>query len=264
VSPLVLRDTLKAGGSATGLWAAIPSDFATELMVVPGVDYVCVDQQHGVIDYSTMVSMFRAIDARGAAPLTRVPVNEPSVIGRALDAGAHGVVVPLVSTRDEALAAVSACRYPPTGIRSFGPIRSALTLGSRDTAVLGDGMLCFVMVETRAGLENIDEIAGTPVLDGIYIGPADLALGLGLAPSLDKQDPEHVDAIQRILKACQANDIVPGIQCSSGRSASRYLSEGFRFVTFGKDSALLRDAARAEVTAALGGAASELEKEGYS
>jgi len=264
VPPLELRDALRAGRSATGLWAAIPSDFAVELMTVPGIDYVCVDQQHGVVDYAAMVGMFRAVEARGSTPLTRVPVNEPSVIGRALDAGAHGVVVPLVSTQEEALAAVSACRYPPSGIRSFGPIRSTLTLGSRDTAVLGDGMLCFVMVETREGLENLDAIASTPGLDGIYIGPADLALGLGLTPSLDREEPEHVDAIQRILKACQANDIVPGIQCSSGRAARRRLAEGFRLVTFGKDSALLRDAARAELHAARGGSESDIESEGYS
>jgi 4-hydroxy-2-oxoheptanedioate aldolase len=120
------------------------------------------------------------------------------------------------------------------------------------------------LVETRAGLENLDAIASTPGLDGIYIGPADLALGLGMTPSLDREEPEHVDAIQRILKACQANDIVPGIQCSSGRAARRRLAEGFRLVTFGKDSALLRDAARAELHAARGGSESDIESEGYS
>src|SRR5690606_1042151 len=130
---------------------------------------------------------------------------------KALDAGAQGVVVPLVNTRAQAAAAVAACRYPPKGVRSFGPTRAALISESRDAASLGDSVLCFVMVETREGLENIDEIASTPGLDGIYIGPADLALGLGLAPDLDKTDPEHVAAVDRILKACKKNGIVAGI-----------------------------------------------------
>lgn len=244
-----IRQRWAEGETALGVWAAMPCAFAVELLCVPGVAYLCVDQQHGVIDYSDLVSMTRACEGRGVVPITRVPANESWLIARSLDAGAQGVIVPLVNSRAEAAAAVAACRYPPKGVRSFGPIRSAVVSG-RDMAVLGDGVVCFVMVETREALDNIDEIASTPGLDGIYIGPADLALGLGLPPDLDKSEPEHVAAVVRILQACQRNNIIAGIQCASGASGRRYAEQGFRLVTIAKDSALLQVAIRRELKAA--------------
>jgi len=123
-------------------------------------------------------------------------------------------------------------------------------MNSRDVAVMGDSVLCFVMVETREAVEKIDEIASTPGLDGIYVGPADLALGLGLQPDLDKEEPEHVAAVERILAAC--NGIVPGIQCGNGKAARKQADRGFRFVTFTKDSSLLPAAVGKEVAASLG------------
>lgn len=248
----MLRERWAEGRPVFGLWAAMACPFAAELMSLGRVDYVCVDQQHGVVDYTDLVPMVSAIDARGAVPLTRVPANQDWLIGKSLDGGVQGVVVPLVSNGEEAEAAVAACRYPPRGVRSFGPIRSAVSMGARDTATLGDSLLCFVMVETREALEKIDQIASTPGLDGIYIGPADLALGLGIAPDLDKQDPEHVAAVEHILVACKRNGIAAGIQCGSGRSAHQYAEDGFDLITFGKDSALLQSAVSRELAATRG------------
>lgn len=253
-SALALRETWKAGRPVFGVWAALACPFAVELMALPGVGYICVDQQHGVIDYADAVNMMMAAQGRGIAPLTRVPANESWMIAKALDAGAQGVIVPLVNNAAEARAAVEACRYPPRGVRSFGPIRAAVVTG-RDQQALGDGVLCFVMVETREGLQNIEAIAATPGLDGIYVGPADLALGLGLPPDLDKTEPEHAAAVQTILEACQRNGIVAGIQCGSGRSGHAYAQQGFRLVTITKDSAILQAGVRAELRAALGEAA---------
>jgi 4-hydroxy-2-oxoheptanedioate aldolase len=247
-----LRAKWGRGETVFGMWAALPSGFAAELLCLPGVDYVCIDQQHGLIDYAAMIEMLRAIEGRDTVPFTRVSANEPWLIGKALDAGVQGVVVPMVSSGAEAAKAVAACRYAPKGIRSYGPVRSALTMAARDTATLGDGPLCFVMVETREGVERIDEIVATPGLDGIYIGPADLALGLGLPPDLDKQEPEHVAAVQRILEACQRHKIVPGIQTGSGAAARKQADRGFRLVTFSKDSSVLPAAVQLEVNAALG------------
>lgn len=249
---LTLREKLAKGSTVFGMWAGLPCGFAAELVCVNGVDYVCVDQQHGLIDYADMVGMLRAIEGRGAVAVTRVPVNQAWVIGKALDAGAQGVIVPLVNSREEAAAAVAACRYFPKGVRSYGPARPSMVMGSRDIGVIGDGPLCLVMVETREALHNIDAIAATPGLDGIYIGPSDLALGLGLPPSLDKDEPEHVAAVARILAACQRNGIVPGIQCGSGKAARRFAEKGFRFVTFSSDRALLPAAVEREIAAALG------------
>lgn len=251
-----LRNAWKQRETVFGMWAALPSAFAAELMAAPGVGYICVDQQHGLIDYAQSLPMFAAIEARGTVAITRVPANEAWMIGRSLDAGAQGVVVPMINTRQDAEAAVAACRYPPYGTRSFGPIRAAVVSAERDADSLGNSVLCFVMVETREGLANIDAIASTPGLDGIYVGPADLALGLGLAPDLDKTEPEHVAAVQSILDACHRHGIVAGIQCASGASGKRYAELGFGLITVGKDTSLLQAAARHEIRIASGAIAS--------
>src|ERR671921_2446789 len=189
-----LREVWAEGRTAFGLWAAIPSSFSAELVAGAGADYVCVDQQHGVVNYASMVPMLQAIGAAGAAPITRVLSNDPFLIMKALDAGAWGVIVPLVNNAEEAARAAAACRYPPGGMRSYGPVRAAGVIGSRDPEKLGGEVLCLVMVETRGALERVEEITGTPGVDGAYIGPSDLALSLGLSPTLEVTEDAHVEA----------------------------------------------------------------------
>lgn len=260
----VLRSNLATGATVFGAWAVLPTAFSVELMCVGDIDYVCVDQQHGLIDYAVAVDMLRGIEARGSVPLTRVPANEAWMIGKALDAGFQGVVVPLIETAEEAAHAVRSCRYYPSGHRSFGPSRASMVMDSRDTAVVGDEVLCFVMVETRKGLDNIDAICATPGLDGIYVGPADLALGLGLPPNLDKEEPEHVAAVDRILAACRRAGVVPGIQCGSGKAARKFADKGYRFITFAKDSAILPSFVEKELKTARGDTADALRDRGYT
>src|SRR5215207_6282535 len=231
-----LREVWAEGRTAFGVWAAIPSSFSAELVAGAGVDYVCVDQQHGVVNYASMVPMLQAIGATGAAPITRVLSNDPFRIMKALDAGAWGVIVPLVNDAGEAARAVSACRYPPDGIRSYGPIRASDVIRSKDPEDLAREVLCLVMVETREGLENVEEIAATPGIDGIYVGPADLALSLGLPPTTEVTEKKHA--------------IVAGIHCSSGEWAQRQAGAGFDMVTVAVDAALLGGAARREVATA--------------
>lgn len=258
-----LRKKWADGAAALGAFAVIPSAFSVELICVPGVDYVCIDQQHGLIDYANLLDMMRAAELHKVTPFTRVPANESWLIGKALDAGIQGVIVPLVNTRAEAAKAVAACRFGHGNTRSYGPLRASMVMGSRDVSVVGDQVLCFVMVETREGVDNVEEIASTPGLDGIYIGPADLALGLGLAPDLDKEEPEHVAAVEKILKACQRNGIIPGIQCGSGKAARKQVEKGFRMVTYFKDSALLPVAAQQELAVARGTDGSGTKPQGY-
>ncbi|WP_124078806.1 HpcH/HpaI aldolase family protein [Pigmentiphaga humi] len=259
-----LRAAWREGKPVFGGWAVLPTPFSVELMAHTGVGYICVDQQHGLIDYAQTLDMYRAAEGRGVAPFTRVPANEGWMIGKALDAGAQGVIVPMVNTREQAAAAVQACRYPPAGVRSYGPVRAALVSATRDTQALGNNVLCFVMVETREALQNIDQIASTPGLDGIYIGPADLALGLGLPPDLDKTEAEHVAAVEQIYQACRRHGIVAGIQCASGKSGRAYAERGFGLITVIKDSALLQAGARQEIRAALGDAGSPAQAQGYT
>src|SRR5271170_3835436 len=154
-------------------------------MAHSGFDWVCVDMQHGMIDFSQMVPMLQGISSTGTAPLVRVPRNEPGIIGKSLDAGAWGVIVPMVNSRQEAEEAVAACRYAPVGIRSYGPLRANLYAGFEYFSRANDEVLCIVMVETTVAVERVDEIASVPGVDAIYIGPADLSVTLGLPPAPD-------------------------------------------------------------------------------
>src|SRR5215217_2434712 len=236
--------------TAFGLWLVIPSSFSAEIFAKTGVDYGCVDQQHGVVGYDSMVPMFQAVQAEGTAPITRVLSNDPFLIMKALDAGSWAVIVPLVNSTEDAARAVSACRYPPQGIRSFGPVLAAGVIGSRDPEELGGEVICLVMVETREALERVDEIAATPGLDGVYIGPSDLALSLGLPPTLEVNEDEHVEAVRRIREACHEHGIAAGIHAPSGEWARRHAEAGFDLITVATDAPLLRAAALREMTAA--------------
>jgi len=247
-----LRRRWRSGEKTYGLWLGIPSPVSAELAAITGCDYVCIDQQHGLIGYEHLVSMLFAIGTAGPIPLTRVAANDPSQIGKALDAGACGVVVPMVNSAEEAARAVSACRYPPQRNRSYGPIRAARVMGAPVPSELGEAALCVAMVETREGLEQLAEIAGTPGIDAIYVGPADLAVSLGLPPGLDKSEPEHVAVVERILAACKAAGIGAGIQCGSGKSARQFAARGFNIVTVAKDNTVLEAAFRQNLAAALG------------
>ncbi len=242
----------------------MPGSFGAELLTGAGVDYVCVDQQHGIIDYDSMVPMLQAIRAAGAAPITRVLSNNPFLIMKALDAGAWGVIVPMIDDAQEAARAVAACRYPPRGIRSWGPTRASVVLDSRDPEVLGGEVLCLVMIETRKGLENMEEISATPGLDGMYIGPSDLALSLGLSPTLDVTEDAHVEAVNSIREACHRNGIAAGIQSASGEWARRHAEAGFDMVTVTTDATLLSAAARREVETARGERAWSGSTQGHS
>ena len=252
-----LRAKWEAGEASFGLWAGIPASLTAELAAAAGYDYVCVDLQHGLSTEGTMVSMFQAAQAGGAVPLARLAWNEPWQIMRALDLGAAGVILPLIDTADDAARAVEACRYPPHGKRSYGPVRAELLIGSADMDVLAADALCIAMIETRAGLDNLDEIAATPGLDGLYIGPSDLSIALGLPPRGVAVDPGEdrqalAEAIDRVRAACEANGLIAGMHCAGGVAAERYAAEGFRLITVAVDTKLFRSAISHELRVARG------------
>lgn len=250
-----LRAKWEAGEAAFGMWAGIPTAFTAELGSVAGYDYVCADLQHGLVDEATMIGMFQATARAGAAPLARLAWNEPYMIMRALDVGAAGVILPLIDSAEEAARAVESCRYPPQGRRSHGPVRAQLVMGSTSLEELGGEVLCIAMIETRQGLENLDEIAATPGLDGLYIGPSDLAIALDLPPrplTAVEERPALAEAIERIRQACEANGLIAGIQCGSGAAAAHYAQAGFRLITVGVDTNLFRAAISSELSAARG------------
>lgn len=241
-----VRADWRAGKPAFGAWCSIPSAATIEWLCVAGIHYACLDQQHGFFDDLTLVDGIRAIERCGALPLTRVAMNFPWMIGKALDAGALGVIVPMVEDGADAAAAVAACRYPPGGTRSYGPTRAQL-FDKPATAHGFEDVLCFVMIETERGVKNADEIARTPGLDGIYIGPSDLTLALGHATLAGPESPLLNEPIEQIAAACKRNGIIAGIHCVDGGQAGRFAARGFQLVTAFKDTTLIANAALREV-----------------
>lgn len=237
----------REGKPAVGGWLSIPHCFAAEVMAHTGLDWLCIDMQHGCIDYSDAVPMLTAISTTEVVPFVRVPWNEPSMIMRVLDAGAYGVIVPMVSNRAEAERAVAACRYPPHGIRSNGPNRVLMYAGADYQKHADREVACVVMIETPEGIEKMEEIVSTPGVDAAYIGPTDLALALGLPPVMDNDEPRHVETVNRILEACNRAGIVAGIHTNSSKFSQRYIDQGFRMVMLVPDRVAMSGYVKAEV-----------------
>jgi 4-hydroxy-2-oxoheptanedioate aldolase len=248
--PNTVRETWGRGGTAINAWLAIPSGYSAEVVGNSGFDVVTVDMQHGMIGFDAALAMFQAISATPAVPFARVQRNDPALIMHLLDAGAYGLICPMVSTAEQAAAFASACRYPPAGVRSFGPARGMLYGGPDYFQKADDEIVALAMIETAEGLENLEAIVATPGLDGIYVGPNDLCLALGVAPNAESPEPVVTRALARIVEACRKAGKVAGIFCSGGEAAARRAEEGFALVTPGNDANLLGKAAREAVAAA--------------
>ena len=229
-----------------GGWISIDSVFSAEIMANAGFDWLCLDMQHGMIDYNDVRHLLPAISTTKTIPLVRVPWNEPYEIMKVLDAGAYGVIVPLVNNRKEAEQAVGACRYPPEGNRSYGPARALIYGGPEYASEANNEIACVVMIETKESLENLDEIISTPGLDGIYIGPSDLAFALGLPPGT--AEPEHEKAIKKILSTAEKKGVTAGIHTSSASQSQRYLEMGFNMVTLGTDRHFMDRMAKSDLS----------------
>jgi 4-hydroxy-2-oxoheptanedioate aldolase len=250
-NPLLAR--WRAGQPTLGGWMVTADAQVAEFMAAAGFDEICVDQQHGLADGSTIAELFRAIEVHGVAPTTRVPSNTAADIGLALDLGALAVVIPMVGSADEAAAAAAACHYPPRGARSVGPIRGSMFRNSQRLEGVDD-VACVVMIETAEGVRNADAIAATPGVDAIYIGPGDLALGLGLSAWGEDWSHEeaqlHNEAIERILAACRRHNVAPGMHTGDGTTAAQFVARGFLMVTVISDLGLLGSGGRTELAKA--------------
>ncbi|MDE3026835.1 MAG: 2,4-dihydroxyhept-2-ene-1,7-dioic acid aldolase [Paracoccaceae bacterium] len=249
--PNKLKSLWAAGKPVINGWCSIGNPFTAEIMAAQGFDSITIDMQHGALDYSATLPMFQAMRASGAMLMARVPWNEPGVIMKALDAGAYGIICPMVNTAADAAAFVKCLRYPPQGERSFGPTRVSFAAGANYAGEANDNMIGFAMIETAEGFANVDAIAATPGLDALYIGPADLTLALTqglLAPGFDREEPEMVEAIQTILAAAKKAGIHAGIHCGTPDYAAKAIGWGFDLTTVGGDSRFLAAAAGAAVT----------------
>ena len=234
-----LRTLWQNDQAAVNGWLAIPSSFSAEVMAHQGWDTLTIDLQHGVIDYAAMVPMLQAISTTPTVPIVRVPWLEPGIIMKSLDAGAYGLICPMVNSREDAQKFVAWSNYAPKGTRSFGPIRALLYGGADYAAQANDTVVRFAMIETAQALETLDSILSVEGLDAIYIGPSDLSLALGCRPVFDDVDPPVAQAIDHILERATAHGVKAGVHNGITEGALARIAKGFRFVTVGSDARLM-------------------------
>ena len=231
-----LHEAWASGRAARNAWLTIPDAHLAEMVAARGVaEADTLDLKHGLFDHGTAVHAIRAIAAHGAAPLVRLPAIHPAWIGYALDAGAAGVIAPMVESAEDAETLVGACRYPPKGRRSHGPTRVALRPGS-DAFAAAEQAVIFAMIESREGLERCAALAAVEGIDGLFVGPGDLGLSLGLGPGQDRDEPEMREHFGRIVAACREAGKRAAIHAGSAEYAARMAGEGFDLVTVWVDA----------------------------
>jgi len=226
-----LRELWAEGKPVVAGWLSIPKAFTAELMAGMGWDTLVIDAQHGLIGYAEMLAMLQAISTTAVVPMVRVSWNQPGEIMRALDAGAYGIICPMINDAAECAAFVQACRYPPEGYRSFGPTRAAAVSGPDYYPDANRELLTLAMIETADGLANLEAIVATPGLDGVYIGPSDLSLALGGQPRQDSDDSTLLAAFDKIVAACKAAGIKACVHTASPGYAQQMIERGFDLVT---------------------------------
>jgi 4-hydroxy-2-oxoheptanedioate aldolase len=230
-----LRDVWASGKAAVNGWCSIPNTFTAEMMSMNDFDSVTIDLQHGLVDYQMALQMMQAMSASKVTPLARVPWLEPGIIMKLLDAGALGIICPMVNTAEDAAAFVGATRYAPLGYRSSGPTRAALVHGADYFNESNTSLVSLAMIETGQAVDNVEGIVATDGLTGIYVGPSDLSISMGFSPGLDQREPAVYDAIIKAKDAALAAGIRAGIHTQKPEYAKEMIAAGFSFVTMSTD-----------------------------
>lgn len=250
-----VRRRLEVGEPSIGTWLSLPSPAAAEYVSRLPFDWLNIDAEHNPVDIGTLALMFSAIRSGGLAPMVRIPWNTPEHFKRALDAGAWGIVVPMVNSREEAEQAVQAARYYPLGRRSVGGGRHAMSFETSSAeyyANANDEVLLVLQIEHIEGVEAADEILSVPGVDACFIGPNDLAasMGLGLGVPLESDQPALVEAIEHVRDAAKRSGVAPGVHCSSAAAINMRIDQGFQFLAMASELRYL--------LSSLGGALSEV------
>ena len=244
-----LQQSLSPGEPIWGGWITGPTAIGPEEFARAGYDYVGFDAQHGYIDDADIASMLRRLEHVPIATAVRLPDADVAPIGRVLDAGADAIIVAMIESADQAAAAVAATRYPPAGSRSFGPLRASL---GADTTMLESRVSVFAMIETAAALADVDALCAVPGLAGIYVGPADLAISMGVDVTKANTDPDVRAAIAGIREAASAAGLVPAVHAGNGKVGHAMAELGFQMITLGAESQALRRGAAAGLEDAKG------------
>ena len=230
-----ILDIWKSGKAAINGWLSIPNSFTAESMAKMGWDSLTIDFQHGRNDYSTSLPMLQAISNTPTIPFARVPWNEPGIIMRMLDAGTYGIIAPMINTKEECEKFVSYCRYPPSGQRSFGPMRAQLAYGLDYQENANSQIVTLAMIETQEAVQNIDEILSVKDLNGVYIGPADMSLAYGLKPKFDVKEDPIFSNIKLIVNKAKEHGKIAGIHNGTTQYAKEMIALGYQFVTISSD-----------------------------
>ena len=238
-----LRERLASGGPFLFSWMSIPSPVLAGQMARLPIEGVCLDMQHGLIGFSDAAGMIAQINAAGRPAIVRCLWNEPGLVGQALDAGACAVIAPMVNSREEAEALVRAAKYPPAGGRSWGGYTALQASGLQAGDYLREAnrlTMVFAMIETSAALEQVDYIAATPGLDGLFVGPSDLSIALSNGAGMDRTGKATLAAMTRIAAAAKKNGVIAGAFGGDAKTINAYLKLGYRFIAAGVDVDLLQ------------------------
>jgi len=246
-----LRDCWSKGNGAINAWLSMPNSISAEITARQDFDSITIDLQHGLNDYQAALGMLQALEVGSATPMARVPWLEPGIIMKLLDAGALGIICPMINTPEDAENLVRYASYAPRGARSFGPTRAIMAHGVDYASKANGQVVTFAMIETVQALNNVDAIVATPDLSGVYIGPSDLSLSMGHTPKLDQDERPVVEAIKAILAAAKKAGIRAGIHTISTDYAKEMIKLGFDLVTIGGSDIRIYSAAVAERVAAM-------------
>jgi len=239
-----LHNLWAQGRPALNFFLTIPNAWTAELMARAGFDALTLDMQHGLIGYDTALHQLQAIGTTSTVPLVRLQWNEPSIIMKMLDAGAAGLICPMIETAEDTAAFVRACRYPPDGIRSYGPLRAGRLADGDYFQTANRHVLAFAMIETAAAASNLEAIAAVPGLSGLFVGPYDLSVSMGLKGVADIHDPALRAVLERVLAACGKKGLIPGIYSGNVEHFAELSAMGFRLISTGDDTKLLERGAR--------------------
>ncbi len=238
-----LRKIIKDGGTIVNGWCAIPNSYSAEVYAHCGWDSVTIDLQHGPVDFQSAVPMLQAISTTDAVPMCRVPWNDAAIIMKLLDAGAYGLICPMINTKAEAEQFVSFGRYPPIGTRSMGPNRAVQYGGADYWQGANDEILLFAMIETQAGLKNLEQILSVKGLDGVYVGPSDLSMAMGKPPTHHPTDKGVIEAIAEIARVTRSKGLIAGVHTDGPATAKKRFDQGYQLVTLMNDARVLSVAA---------------------
>jgi 4-hydroxy-2-oxoheptanedioate aldolase len=232
------KERMLAGQPVFGYSLRLGSPYAAEILANSGIDFILLDTQHGTFGPDLTNLTLMAMRTSSAIPMARVARNDYTLIGRLLDEGTMGIIVPMIDTADDARAVADACLLPPTGNRSWG-WGSAGQYGADYPDWINQELFVAVQIESITAVENAEAILAVDGIDGCWTGPADMALTMGLDPRTAKDDPRHQEAIQHVLDACRKTGKIPGIAAQSPAEAKARAEQGFQFITAGNDAALM-------------------------